>query len=161
MYFTGRRSLSVSVKATPYARRQGAEISTSAKSLPQPSIQRLDEEILEEGRRNLTVSPSTSSARRYSRTIKRPPFNKAVSLDYDDGSHYTYCSNTSSKQTTIRIENDSHHFTEEGDTSEDEDTDNALMMTASSEFSGGGGENMKRLRTVSTVSECSEFSTCH
>lgn len=83
-----------------------------------------------------------------------------MSLDYDDGSHYTYCSNTSSKQTTIRIENDSHHFTEEADTSEDEDTDNALMMTASSEFSSGL-EKIQRLRTVSTVSECSEFSTCH
>ena len=44
------------------------------------------------------------------------------------------------------------------DTSEDEDTDDALMMTAVSEVVEGK-INRKRMRTVSTVSECSdEFS---
>ena len=76
-------------------------------------------------------------------------------------SRYTYSqTTTSSKQTTVRIETDGIGE----DTSEDEDTDDALMMTAISEVEAA--RNRNRMRTVSTVSEGSElptdeFSTAH
>ena len=68
---------------TYYARRHGsgAGISTSAKSLPQPKITRLLEEELTE----VVALPESPEPKRYLRgNLKRPPFSKAVSLDYDD-----------------------------------------------------------------------------
>ena len=153
---SGRRQMSR--KTTPYSRPRhgsgsvsgagGTGISTSAKSLPQPTIPPLliEEDILED----LPMASSSSPARvgRLQARYNRPPMAKAVSLDYDD-SHHTYCS-TSSKQTTIRIENTADN------TSVDEDTDDDdLMVSAESD------RTLPKLRTVSTVSECSEFSTAN
>ncbi len=159
----------MSCKATPYARRHGSGgISTSAKSLPQPCINSSrtkfqEEEEIDSGvasKATLESEMKSSPSRRYSRSnFRKPPFSKAFSLDYDDGgsSHYTYCSMSSSKQTTVRIENDSYQINED-DTSEDEDTDEALMVSATESTAL---PLTSRMRTVSTVSECSEFSTCH
>ena len=186
---SGRRSNSC--KPTPYARRHGSgSISTSAKSLPQSIITRnisIEQEDAEEERplssTNTTkelLPPSNSLyPRRYSRTNapKRPPFKKAMSLDCDDSRNTYTISNSSSKQTTvhIEIENDDTDDTMDEEDENDEvleipevripevrevpeeeaTSDEGFMVSAKSEI------RQMRIRTVSTVSECSEFSTCH
>ena len=88
-HVTSQSCRSSGVGPTYYARRHGSGsgISTSAKSLPQPKITRLLEEDLNE----VVPLPESPEPKRYLRgNLKRPPFSKAVSLDYDD-SRYVIC----------------------------------------------------------------------
>ena len=102
----------------------------------------------------------SSLPRRYSRgNFKRPPFSKAVSLDYDDRSYHTF-SSSSSKQTTIRIENLTEDEAPGDDDTDIDDEDSSDLMMSANEYNNADFQR-NRFRTVSTVSECSEFSTCH
>ena len=149
----------------PYARRHrsGPVLSSSAKSLRGSNISRLNEDL--DGRESISRSKE-SITKSQSRNLRlpgpsrttRPPFVKAVSLDYDR----SYCSTRStssrhsSRTTIVRVENEKldEKITDEPEpcnTSEDE-TDDALMISAESEVR----MSMSKMRTVS---ECSEFST--
>ena len=55
--------------------------------MPQPKITRLLEEELNE----VVALPESPEPKRYLRgNLKRPPFSKAVSLDYDDSQYLIY-----------------------------------------------------------------------
>ena len=149
----------------PYARRHrsGPVLSSSAKSLRGSNISRLNEDL--DGRESISRSKE-SITKSQSRNLRlpgpsrttRPPFVKAVSLDYDR----SYCSTRStssrqsSRQTIVKIENEK--LDEKSDepepcnTSEDETDDAIMMYSAESEVR----MSMSKMRTVS---ECSEFST--